>query len=208
MTGSGPPPIEGASKDVLFGTTDPALRAAPLLERALSTVRAYAPHDAAQAATRERMLAFAREHPDALHRSCRAGHFTASALVVDAPRRRALLTLHAKLGRWLQLGGHCDGDGNLAAVALREAIEESGIPDLVIDPRPLDLDVHVIPARPGEPEHLHLDTRFRVVAPPGAVPVASAESHALRWFRPEELRSAAVESDASVARLFRLALGA
>src|SRR5688572_10916647 len=103
------------------------------------------------------MLSFLQEHPlDAHLRSCAPGHFTASALVVDAPGERGLLTHHKKLDRWLQLGGHCDGDSNFAAVALREAQEESGIEGLSIDPRPLDLDIHTIPARTGDPEHLHL----------------------------------------------------
>src|SRR5205085_2370564 len=127
------------------------------------------------------------------------------ALVVDPSRGVALLTHHRKLGRWLQLGGHCDGDANLARAALREATEESGIADLRIDPEPLDVDVHAIPARAGEPEHWHLDTRFLVVAPPGAVEIASAESIALRWFRPDEL--ATIVTDDSVRRLFERALG-
>ena len=118
---------------------------------------------------------------------------------------RALLTYHRKLGRWLQLGGHADGDANLAGVALREAVEESGIADLAIDPAPVDLDIHVIPARPGEPEHLHLDTRFLVRAGPGAEPRMSSESLDLRWFAPRDLHG--VETDDSVRRLFRIAFG-
>jgi 8-oxo-dGTP pyrophosphatase MutT (NUDIX family) len=130
------------------------------------------------------------------------GHLTASALVVDAAGERALLTHHKKLGRWLQLGGHCDGDANLAAVALRECEEESGIAGLRVLPEPIDLDIHPIPARPGEPVHLHYDTRFVVVAPPGAREVVGDESHALRWFETRELAS--IATDESVRRLFEL----
>jgi 8-oxo-dGTP pyrophosphatase MutT (NUDIX family) len=111
------------------------------------------------------------------------------------------LTHHRKLGRWLQLGGHCDGDANLARAALREAIEESGIEDLRVDPTPIDVDVHAIPERGAEPRHLHLDTRFLVVAPAGALESAGAESLALRWFDPAELED--VPTDDSVRRLFR-----
>ena len=174
---------------------DPA-HAARLLE-------AYEARDPDQERTRERMLAFLSERDDALLRSSLTGHLTASALVLDAAGERALLTHHRKLGRWLQLGGHCDGDANLPAVALRECVEESGIADLAIDPVPVDLDVHAIPARPGEPEHLHLDTRFLVRAPKGAVERTGEESIELAWISPTELGP--LDSDDSVRRLFRLA---
>lgn len=134
-----------------------------------------------------RMRSFLAAHPDALHRSCRAGHFTGSAVVVDAAAERVLLLFHAKHRRWLQPGGHADGDANLAAVAWREATEETGIAGLRIDPHPLDVDVHPIGARPGEPAHVHLDARFLAVAPPGAVPVGNHESTGLDWFAPEAL---------------------
>lgn len=182
-----------ASDARLAPTTD-LTAARALLER-------YVPRDAAQAAERARLLAFVDAHPaDAHRRELQVGHLTASALVVDAAGERALLTHHRKLGRWLQLGGHCDGDANLAGAALREAIEESGIADLAIDPVPIDLDVHTIPARPGEPAHEHLDTRFVIYAPPEARASASDESHALGWFSPSEL--AALDVDDSVRRLY------
>ena len=170
---------------------------------ARATIEQHEPRDAAQAAAREFVLRWIDSHPDALQRSCLDGHLTSSALVVDERRGRALLTLHAKLGRWLQLGGHCDGDGNLAGSALREAREESGIEELEIDPELLDLDCHRIPARALEPEHWHLDARFLLRAPAGAEPRLSAESRALRWFAPPEL--ARIETDDSVRRLFALA---
>lgn len=183
---------------------------APELSIARAILEAYEPRGPsaeAQRATRERMLRFVDDHPyDAHLRTLRVGHLTASAIVVDARRERVLLTHHKKLGRWLQLGGHCDGDANLAGVALRECVEESGIETLAIDPAPIDLDVHAIPARKDEPEHLHLDTRFVVHAPEGAREVASEESIALRWFTREEL--ATIETDDSVRRLVERVLGA
>ena len=195
----------------LLDASDPRLDFDPNLERARALLMAYVPPDEAQAAERVKILGFLLEHPDALLRTCLAGHLTAAALLIDAEHRRVLLTHHRKLGRWLQLGGHCDGDGNLAAAALREGIEESGIPDLRIDPRPFDLDVHTIPARPArgtrpqEPEHLHLDVRFLVYAPPGAVPRISDESLELAWVGPGELPR--YSDEPSVTRLFRRALG-
>jgi 8-oxo-dGTP pyrophosphatase MutT (NUDIX family) len=177
------------------------------LARARETLERYEPADDAQAAARRRMLAFIDAHPNDAHlRTLLEGHLTASALIVDADCERALLTHHKKLGRWLQLGGHCDGDANLAGVALREAFEESGIDGLAVLPAPIDLDIHPIPARANEPEHLHYDTRFVVIAPRGAREVLSDESHALRWFTPRELD--AIDTDDSVRRLFRLVFGA
>jgi len=170
---------------------------------ARATIERYLPRDAEQAREREFILGWIDAHPDALLRTCLEGHLTSSALVLDASGERALLTLHAKLGRWLQLGGHCDGDANLGGSALRECLEESGIDGLAIDPVVVDLDCHRIPARPGEPEHWHLDARFLVRAPQGALARASAESHELRWFGAGELAS--IETDDSVRRLFILA---
>lgn len=177
----------------------------PDLAVARHLLAAWDPPTLAAERTRDRILAFVDEHPEDAHRrTCVPGHLTASALVLDAAGERALLTFHAQLGKWLQLGGHCDGDANLAAVALGEAIEESGIEDLAIDPMPVDLDVHPIPARKGEPGHLHLDTRFLVFAPEGARERASEESVELRWFTRAE--TDALETDDSVRRLFRIAL--
>jgi 8-oxo-dGTP pyrophosphatase MutT (NUDIX family) len=177
----------------------------PGLSFARALLSSWTPPTREQAATRDALLAFIDAHPlDAHLRTSLSGHLTASALVLDARGERALLTFHKKLGRWLQLGGHCDGDANLAGVALREAREESGIEELSIDPRPIDLDIHLIPARPGEPAHLHLDTRFLVWAPTHARERISAESLDLAWFSAAEADR--LESDDSVRRLFRLAV--
>lgn len=129
---------------------------------------------------RRTILDFVASHDDVLHRTCLEGHLTGSALVVDDPGDHVLLLFHAKLQRWLQPGGHCDGDANLAAVALREATEESGIDGLRVDPVAVDLDVHEVDP-PVEGPHLHLDARFLVVAPPGAQPRGNHESEAIRW---------------------------
>jgi 8-oxo-dGTP pyrophosphatase MutT (NUDIX family) len=143
--------------------------------------------DGGQAALRDEFLAFLGAEPDAMWRSCRAGHLTGSALVVDPARRRVLLTLHHKVGRWLQLGGHCEeGDATLAGVARREAVEEGGISGVTVDPDPLDLDIHPIECVRGIPNR-HLDVRFLALAPAGAEPVISDESLDLRWWPMEAL---------------------
>lgn len=128
----------------------------------------------------DRYRALIDGHPDAALRTCRPGHLTGSALVVDSVGVNTLLLLHAKFGRWLQPGGHADGDANLAAVALREATEETGIEGLLIWPQPLHLDIHEVDP-PGEDPHLHYDVRFLVQASADAQPRGNHESRGLRW---------------------------
>lgn len=134
----------------------------------------------------ERYARFVREHSDCFMRSCLRGHVTASAWIVCPRTDRFLLTHHRKLDRWLQLGGHADGDSDVQQVALREAREESGLETL--DPCAaedgsvlLDLDIHRIPARRSEPEHEHFDARFLLLADSSEPLQLSEESHDLRW---------------------------
>ena len=119
--------------------------------------------------------------PSAFLRSCLPGHFTGSAWVVSADGERTLLTHHRKLDRWLQPGGHADGDADLAQVALREACEETGLPGLSLVAGIFDLDRHRIPARGAELEHWHYDVRYVVRAGSDERFVVSAESRALAW---------------------------
>ena len=128
----------------------------------------------------DRYRALIDGHPDACVRTCRPAHLTGSALVVDSTGANTLLMLHAKFDRWLQPGGHADGNANLAAVALREATEETGIENLRIWPQPLHLDIHEVDP-PGEDAHLHYDVRFLVQAPADAQPQGNHESRGLRW---------------------------
>ena len=150
---------------------------------ALSLLRGWSAPDRAQEELRRRYVAHLEAHPDATDRSCRPDHLTTSALVVSADHREVLLTLHAKAGRWFQLGGHCEpADRSLADAALREATEESGVADLLLDPVPVHLDEHEVTfcGAPGLVHHL--DVRFVAVAPAGAVATVSAESTDVRWW--------------------------
>ncbi|MEM6795402.1 MAG: NUDIX hydrolase [Acidobacteriota bacterium] len=188
----------------LLGAAAPELRATADLRVACQLIGAYEAPAGRQRTLQREILATIERFPRTAHlRTCLPGHLTASALVVDEQRERVLLLHHRKLGKWLQPGGHCDGDANVLGVAFREAREETGLDALAIDPRVLDLDIHEIPARPGEPAHLHLDTRFLVIAPRDARPRRNEESNELRWFTPQEALAVA---DDSLARLVRLLL--
>ncbi|MCX5194512.1 NUDIX hydrolase [Streptomyces sp. NBC_00249] len=150
-----------------------------------------------QPALRDLYLEHLAAHPDGVWKPCQAGHITGSALVVDPEGGRVLLTLHKKLGMWLQMGGHCEpGDATLADTALREAVEESGIASglTLLPGGPVRLDRHPIPA----PCNWHLDVQYAALAPAGAVAEISEESLDLRWFPYEEVAAVA---DTSVVRL-------
>lgn len=170
---------------------------------ALAQLAAYAPADGTQGARRDDLVAFVDEHPEALVRTCRPGHLTGSALVVHADGEHVAVLHHAKLDRWLQPGGHADGDGNLAHVAWREATEETGAAGLVVLRPAIDIDIHEV-TPPREDPHLHLDVRFVVLAPPDAALVGNEESHAVRWALPDEL--ADLGADEGLRRLCRRGL--
>lgn len=158
-----------------------------LWDNAVSLMRSWRPDDHGQESLRQAYLGFLAAREDACLRSCEPGHLTASAVVFDATETHVLLTLHPRVGKWLQLGGHCEPtDTGLVEAALREATEESGIDGLTIDPSPVDLDVHPITCSLGLPTR-HFDVRFVVHAPEGAQPVRSDESDDLRWWPVAEL---------------------
>jgi 8-oxo-dGTP pyrophosphatase MutT (NUDIX family) len=159
-------------------------------------------HRSDEEVARTRMCALLRDSANCFQRTSFPAHFTGSALVVNANGSRVLLHHHRKLGRWLQFGGHCDGDEDILRVARREALEESGIQGLIVaSERPFDLDIHEIPAHGADPVHFHYDVRFMLIAPESAAPVLSEESHDLRWFTAGE--TAALPLDESLRRMIR-----
>lgn len=174
---------------------------------AVAELRGWVPPDAGQAALRDAYLDFLGEHPDGLARGCDAGHLTAGALVLDPAAGRVLLNLHGKIRRWVQFGGHLEaGDAGLAAAAVRETAEESGLASFTLLPGgPVRLDRHPAPCRFGTPVVGcdHLDVQYAVLAPPDAVAAASAESLDVAWFDWDALP----DTDASVRALVALARG-
>ena len=132
------------------------------------------------------ILNLLENNSNALDRNCRPGHLTGSSLIIRPEDSRVLVLFHAKLQRWLQPGGHADGDGDMARVALREAIEETGIPELVVVEPVIDLDIHVVEP-PHEDAHEHHDVRYLVLAPEGARPVTNYESTGFQWLDQDEI---------------------
>ncbi len=163
------------------------------------TLRLHRCTDEPERRDRDRILSFVESHAHPFDRTIVEGHLTASALVVSRDGDRILLLHHRKLERWLQPGGHAEpGESDGAAIALREAREETGIEGLVLHPvapRPLDVDVHAIPERGDEPAHEHLDLRYLVLAPgDAAITLNAEESRALRWFSWHELNGLGLDA--------------
>jgi len=151
----------------------------PIFRQQLARYRQRWPAEAETIQAFEQLL---DDPADPFVRERLAGHFTGSAWLVDRAGGRVLLTHHRKLGRWLQLGGHADGERDLAQVALKEAQEESGLPGLRLDEaEPFDLDRHWIPARGEVAGHWHYDVRYVVRAGEEEAFVVSEESLALAW---------------------------
>ena len=162
----------------------------------LGKLRAYVAGglDAHEAAMAAEMIRFVETEPQCAERSLAVGHLTGSAWIVDAERRRTLLTHHAKLGIWVQLGGHADGDLDIAGVAMREAQEESGLTRLrLVTPEIFDVDRHWIPERKGEAGHWHYDVRFMIEADEAEPLVITKESKDLRWVELARMRDFSTE---------------
>jgi 8-oxo-dGTP pyrophosphatase MutT (NUDIX family) len=193
------PPLKCAT-DVTRKQRAPAYNPAVTLAEALARHAAADPEEAAHL---RRIVEFVGRHAQPFDRRILEGHLTGSALVVSAQADRVLLVHHRKLQRWVQPGGHADpGEAAGEAVALREAVEETGIEGLALHPRaprPLDVDVHAIPAFGGEPPHAHLDLRYLVIAPESSlVAPCAVETSDARWFGWDDL--AALDLDRGLVR--------
>jgi 8-oxo-dGTP pyrophosphatase MutT (NUDIX family) len=152
-----------------------------LYRDALDTVTGWLPTDGSGREYRQRFLDLLSDQPAAVRADNPGAHITASAMIISADLESVFLVLHRRIERWVQVGGHCEpGDASVAAAAMREAWEESGIEGLLLNPVPIDLDIHEVNCRHGA--SLHYDIRFGVLAPPGARATLSAESSDVGWF--------------------------
>lgn len=141
-----------------------------------------------ESGTVERFIEFVSSNENCFERKLKEGHITGSAWVVSKDGWQVLLTHHKKLNRWLQLGGHADGNSDVLRVAIREAVEESGLERVgPISEKIFDIDIHRIPERGQEPEHYHYDVRYALKAAGNEGYVVSDESHNLGWIEIEKL---------------------
>lgn len=178
-------------------------------DRIAELLAVHTPADEKEAADIHSIELMLVDAPNLMSRDYPAGHVTGSALVLDAHTGRFLLHYHKKLNRWLQFGGHAEPlEIDPAQTALREAQEESGLPDLHwLGDAPIDIDVHPIPARGKQTAHLHLDFRYALLtSTPDALHVSADESANFAWLTLDDLPARGITIDPSLARLIRKAL--
>lgn len=161
----------------------------------------YHPVNSQEQMFKEKILLFIDQNVDCFERTLEIGHITASAWLQNKDGSKALLLHHAKLNRWFQLGGHCDGDLDVLAVAIKEVQEESGIQNIVpVSTEIFDLDIHEIPATSREKVHDHYDVRFLLKVVGDEEIIQNKESKELRWIGKN--RAELPTNNASVVRMF------
>ncbi len=166
----------------------------------MKMLQAYTP-SSEEILTKDRIISFIETHEECFERSLPIGHVTASAWLLSKDKTKALLMHHARLDKWLQPGGHCDGDPDVLRVATREAQEESGINAIVpMSSGIFDIDIHLIPANSREKEHYHYDIGFLLHVTRDEQPIGNNESKELKWFGKEH--EELPPCDASVQRKF------
>ena len=154
----------------------------------IQQLRSYQAQWSNESATAQRFIDFISSNPACFERTLNVGHVTGSAWLVNKAGSHVLLTHHKKLDKWLQLGGHADGDPDTLGVAMREAQEESGLEEInPVDRQIFDIDIHLIPARGEEPAHYHYDIRYAFQYLGNEGYVISDESHDLDWVEIENL---------------------
>ena len=169
----------------------------------LSLLDNYVPMTEEETATQKRVIDFVQAQENCFERSLEMGHITGSTWLLNKEGSHALLMHHAKLDRWFQLGGHCDGESNPLAVALKEAQEESGI--IAIAPvsfEIFDIDVHTIPEHKGIKAHEHYDIRFLLQVQSDEVVIQNKESKELRWIAKNSTSEELPTKEISVIRMF------
>ena len=176
-------------------------------EKLLIDLKRYIPFDSHEKEMVGKVISLLENTPDCFHKNCFPAHITASAWIIDNGLTHLLFTHHKKLNKWLQLGGHADGEENLVNAATREAMEESGLKSVQLadpgiqlaDPGIFDVDIHEIPARKDTPAHYHYDVRYLFKADKDEPLVVSDESHDLKWLDINEVPQ--YNSDSSILRM-------
>lgn len=167
----------------------------------ITLLQSYHPSDSHEQSVKQRMLEFMHQYDNCFERSLTIGHFTASAWLLNKDGNNALLMHHAKLNKWVQLGGHCDGDHDVLRVAIKEAQEESGMQHIVpVHHNIFDIDIHLVPANPKEAAHYHYDVRFLLQVTSNETFVQNSESKELRWIGKD--RNELPTDQPSVVRMF------
>jgi 8-oxo-dGTP pyrophosphatase MutT (NUDIX family) len=162
----------------------------------------YLPKDHDEQEFKKRMVEFIEEYPNCFERSLNIGHITASAWLLNKDHSKALLMHHSKLEKWFQLGGHCDGNQDVLAVAIKEAQEESGMVNIApISNNIFDIDIHLIPENPKEKAHYHYDVRFLLKVTSDEQVIQNNESKELRWISKQ--LSTLPTHNQSVVRMFK-----
>lgn len=175
--------------------------ASELRQKLISEIKTYHSDFAAEEAYKMRFLDLLK-HEHCFDRSLFSGHITASAWIINHECTAVMLLHHAKLNKWLQPGGHADGEEDVRKVALKEAEEETGIKGFeFIQPEIFDLDIHTIPERKEVAEHEHFDIRFLLKAPKGAEPLANHESNSVEWVPLQKLPSM-IANEGSLIRMY------
>jgi 8-oxo-dGTP pyrophosphatase MutT (NUDIX family) len=168
----------------------------------LSLLKKHNPADPSERQMLAEAIRFIEENPDCFERSLLKGHVCGSAWVVNPERTHTLLMHHAKLNKWVQPGGHCDGDPDVLKVAIKEANEETGLPANPVSPGIFDIDNHLIPQKGGLPEHRHYDIRFLLEAKKEEdILPNNHEAFSVRWIRLEDVP--AYNSTESILRMMR-----
>ncbi len=147
----------------------------------LKQLKSYKGFDGHEERMRTNLIDFILSNEKCYFRELLTGHITASCWVINQDASKVLLLHHAKLDKWLQPGGHCDGNENVVEVAVKELREETGLETFTCDLQLFDLDIHTIPARGEIPEHLHYDIRFIFLAHDHQPLVQNHETKGLKW---------------------------